>query len=359
MNEKEVKKYFALGFIIILFIFLAYALRRYVSAIFGALIFYYLFNWLFKFFKNKLKINRHIAAIIVIIITLLIIIIPTYLFLNTAFTEVTNLYENKANIIEGIKKIDTLIPEYDLTGAINQHISNAGNWLQSLIFKSFASITNIIISLIIMYFILYYLLINSDKVEDKLIWIIPFNKKNSKRLVKEFRNVTYSTIITSGLIAVMQGLLISIGFIIFGLRGALLWGLIGALISFVPVLGTALIWLPASAILLLQNNPVYAIGMFIWGLFLSNIDNVIRPHIQNKIGKIHPLITLLGIFIGIPFFGLLGIIIGPLLLSYFLLSVNMFREEYFEHEDKIDIYSPHKKEHIIKKISKTLTKKKN
>jgi len=359
MNEKEVKKYFALGFIIILFLFLAYALGKYISAIFGALIFYYLFNWLFKFLKNKLKINKHIAAIVIIIVTLLIIIIPTYLFLNTAFTEVGNLYENRGSIIDGVKKINELVPEYDLSNIISQQLTNFGNWLQSIIIQSFASITHIIISLIIMYFILYYLYVNSDKVENGLIWLIPFNKKNSKRLINKFKNVTYSTVITSGLIAVMQGLLISIGFIMFGLRGALLWGLIGAIISFLPVLGTALIWGPAAIILLIQHQPMFAIGMFIWGIFLSNIDNVIRPQLQNKIGKIHPLITLLGIFIGIPFFGLLGIIIGPLLLSYLLLSVNMFREEYFDHDEKIDIYTPQKKKkHIIKKITKTFTKKK-
>ena len=125
----------------------------------------------------------------------------------------------------------------DLSNIISQQLSNFGNWLQSLIIQSFASITHIIISLIIMYFILYYLYVNSDKVENGLIWLIPFNKKNSKRLINKFKNVTYSTVITSGLIAVMQGLLISIGFIMFGLRGALLWGLIGAIISFVLMMG--------------------------------------------------------------------------------------------------------------------------
>jgi predicted PurR-regulated permease PerM len=96
------------------------------------------------------------------------------------------------------------------------------------------------------------------------------------------------------------------------------------------VVGPSIVWGPASLIMLLTQNYVAGIGILIFGLVLSNVDNFLRPFIQQQIGKMHPLISLIGIFIGIPIFGLLGLIIGPLLLSYFFLTLKMFREEYFK-----------------------------
>lgn len=357
MHEKDVKKYFAALFLIILAVFLGYALIKYVSAVFGALVLFYLFHWLYKFFVKKTKLGKPVSAILVIIVTLIIIIMPIYFFINATYNEVNQVYQNREKFVEDIEKLDFINSKGWVT-EVSLQIGNFGSYIQNWAIKTLQSVAHLVISMTIMYFILYYLFIHSDEVDKRLANLIPFNLKNSKRLIKEFRNVTYSTVITSGLIAVIQGGMITIGFLVFGLKGALFWGLIGALLSFLPVVGAPLIWIPAAIILFLRGNPTFGVGMIIWGLILSNIDNIIRPNLQRKIGRIHPLITLLGIFIGIPFFGLFGVIIGPLLLSYFLLSFNMFREEYLDHDVKINVFAKEtKRKNILMQLSKKSVKK--
>jgi predicted PurR-regulated permease PerM len=358
MNEKEMKKYFAILLLIILAIFLGSSLINYVGAFFGALILFYLFEWLFKAFVKKAKFSKPIAAILVILITLILIIVPAYLFVNATYNEIDQAFQNKEEAVTDLNKVSDFLKEEQVASKIVSGITDLGKYIETIAIKTFESVTHLLISMTIMFFILYYLLIHAEEVDKKFISLIPFNLKNSKKLVSEFKNVTYSTVISTGLIAIMQGTLMAIGFMIFGLKGALFWGFVTAILSFLPIVGPPIVWLPAVIILAIRGNIPFAIGMLIWGEVLSNLDNFIRPHLQRKIGRIHPLITLLGIIIGIPAFGLFGLIIGPLLFSYFILAFNMYREEYFDHSVKIAVFTQEKKKRsLLLNIGKKRAKK--
>ena len=118
-------------------------------------------------------------------------------------------------------------------------------------------------------------------------------------------------------------------FAFFGIQGAFLWGSVAGILSFLPILGTSLIWIPASIVKFLQQDYVASIGIFATGILLILADNsFLRPVIQKKIGKIHPFQSLVGIVIGISLFGLVGVIFGPLLLVYLYLTIKMFSKEY-------------------------------
>ncbi|MDD3043755.1 MAG: AI-2E family transporter, partial [Methanosarcinaceae archaeon] len=132
-------------------------------------------------------------------------------------------------------------------------------------------------------------------------------------------------------IALVQGSILTFTFLLFGIDGAFLWGFIAAILSFLPVVGATFIWVPAGIIQLLQQDYVTGIGVFVAGIIIGTIDNFLRPVIQNKIGAMHPFESLLGIIIGVSLFGLIGIVIGPLILSYFMLTVKMFSEEYLSN----------------------------
>jgi predicted PurR-regulated permease PerM len=116
----------------------------------------------------------------------------------------------------------------------------------------------------------------------------------------------------------------------FNLPGAFLWGFVGALASFIPFVGAPFIWIPTSVYLLLSGNLLGGLGFALLGTFISSIDNVVRPLIQKKVAQIHPFVSLLGIFVGFSLFGIIGIVLGPLLLSYFLLTLSMFKQEYIK-----------------------------
>src|SRR5690606_8114321 len=127
-------------------------------------------------------------------------------------------------------------------------------------------------------------------------------------------------------VAIVQGGFLAIGFLIFGAKDPLSWGVICAIWSFIPLLGPPLIFVPAAAILISQVATWQGVGLLIWGFSLViNIDNVLRFIIANRVGDIHPLITVVGVIIGLLLFGIMGLVYGPLLLTYFLIAVRIYK----------------------------------
>jgi predicted PurR-regulated permease PerM len=130
-------------------------------------------------------------------------------------------------------------------------------------------------------------------------------------------------------IAVIQGTLVGMGFWIVGLTNPFFWGTVTAIASILPVLGTALVWLPAVLVLLVENRFGAAITMLVIGAGIaSNIDNLIRPLIYRRVSHIHPMITLVGAFAGVKLFGLLGVLLGPLAIAYLFELLRFYRQEY-------------------------------
>ena len=160
----------------------------------------------------------------------------------------------------------------------------------------------------------------------------PLSNVNCDKLLREVSNHTRALVLGQLLIAVMQGALIGIGFLLFGISGALLWGCVTAVMSFIPLLGTMVVWFPAGLIQLTQHNYFSGIAILLWGgLFVGNIDNIVRPKLTSSLGNIHPVTVLLGICIGLKEWGLIGLVLGPLVITILFILIRMFREEY---EDK-------------------------
>jgi predicted PurR-regulated permease PerM len=141
--------------------------------------------------------------------------------------------------------------------------------------------------------------------------------------------VTTSTIIGTGLTAAIQGALLSLAFWVIGLPDAVFWGVVTMVFAILPLVGSGLVWGPAAIILLLDHRYTAAVGLALWGvLVVGNVEFAIRPMVFRRWAHIHPLITLVGALAGLPYFGLLGLLIGPLALSYFFELLKMYREEY-------------------------------
>jgi predicted PurR-regulated permease PerM len=140
-------------------------------------------------------------------------------------------------------------------------------------------------------------------------------------------------LIGTGLTASIQGLLVGVGFWVTGIPNALFWGVVTVIVAILPVVGSALVWGPGVAHLALVGRYGWAIALAVWGVVLvGNIDNVIRPMVFRRWAQIHPFITIIGAFAGIQYFGLLGLLIGPLAISYFFELIQMYRQEYLEDE---------------------------
>jgi predicted PurR-regulated permease PerM len=340
--KRIVKMGLALLIIIILTVVIVYAILPYLDYFLGAFILYTIFKSLYHFFIKRAKLKKQLAAFLVIIISIFIVLIPLYFLLIVIIGEIHQISPNQASIATSIQSESQFLTNYLSmlgvpTGSIQTQIqeritglaSEAANYISELILGSIHILSRQSIGLLIMYFLLYYILTEEDSdFVHKIYFAVPFNDENTTTLIDEFRKIVRTTIISSGAIALFQGTILTITFFILKIQGAFLWGFIATILAFVPVFGSTLVWVPATIIEFLLGNYTAGITILIVGIFIGVVDSFLRPIIQKKVGEIHPFLSLIGIVVGVSLFGLIGIVIGPVLISYFVLTVEMFSKEY-------------------------------
>lgn len=200
-------------------------------------------------------------------------------------------------------------------------------WLSSRAFALFGSITLTTLNLVIALFGLFYILIDGRRLWLRLTRILPVSDRIAAALGERFVTVTEALLLGTVLTAVLQGSLVGVGFAIVGLQPAVLWGLTTAIVSVLPIMGSAFVWLPGIVVLIAQHRIGAAVFIAIVGGGLaSNLDNIVRMLLFRRISGIHPMITLVGAFAGVRIFGMVGVLIGPLLLSYFFELVRIDEE---------------------------------
>ena len=181
----------------------------------------------------------------------------------------------------------------------------------------------------ILFFLLYFLLKGGTEVERFLLRFIPLKKENVHLLSQQTKSMIKANAIGIPVLAVIQGLVATLGYWIFGVDDFGLWGFLTGVFSLVPVVGTAVIWVPLVAYLYAVNQTGHATGLLIYSLVLiTNIDYVARLTLLKKFMDVHPLITALGIIAGLGLFGFWGVIFGPLLISYFIILVKIYMNEF-------------------------------
>jgi predicted PurR-regulated permease PerM len=158
-----------------------------------------------------------------------------------------------------------------------------------------------------------------DVLLGKMLYFLPLRDEDEQLLLRRFTSVTRATIKGTLIIGLLQGLICGLAFAIAGIKGSVFWGTVMAAASIVPAFGTALVWVPALVILLLLGDFTGAIILgVLCGLVAGNLDNLIRPRLVGKDTEMHDLFVLFGTLGGIAMFGILGIIIGPIIAALFI-----------------------------------------
>jgi len=312
--------------IIVLGCFILYALSSLFSSILGAIVLFTIFRPFYLYMVEQKEWNRPISALIIIFISLIVIVLPFTAISFMVIGKISEVNTNDLRIQQWLIKID----HFAATTFKQPHF--AENTLQKLstyvtdLFPSLiGSAANIILTLLVLYFLLYFMFVQIKEFETTLLRYAPFREQYAIKFAVALRNSTYSNVLGQGIIAIVQGALLANGFWIFGIPDPVFWGVIGAFISFLPVVGAPTLSIPASLFLFANDHTLKGILMLAYGLiFIGNIDNVLRMIINKRVANTHPLISVIGVFIGLPLFGILGLVFGPLLLSYFLLLVEIY-----------------------------------
>ncbi|HVO75170.1 MAG TPA: AI-2E family transporter [Ignavibacteriaceae bacterium] len=324
-------KIIAVTLIFILGAFLFYSLNELYTAILGSIVLYVLFKPMYIKMIERKKWNKKLSSIIIIILSFIIIIIPfmsvTWMLIN----KILYLKDHPQAIKKVINTVQTFIGKNIGQDTIKNAIDKASTVSIEILSSFINTFLDILLTVSMMYFFLYYMFTKMEVFEETLIKYMPFRGQNSAHFANELKNMTHANVIGQGIIAFAQALLLGIGLVIFGAPDPLFWSLLCFFFSFLPVIGSAAAFIPAGLAEIASGNTFNGVGVIIFGFVaVSNIDNLLRLWINKWLGNIHPLITITGIVIGIPIFGILGIVFGPLLISTFVLLVKLYETAYAE-----------------------------
>lgn len=323
-------KYILIGALILLGLIIFKFTRPYMSGFLGAATLYVIVSGQQRFLTQKWKLRKSLSALLIVLEVLFFILIPltglTLLVIDT-FSGITFdpqvILDDVSAFILSIEErlgFNLFTPE-NLSG-----LPKLGTNLLQVVGNS---VYSFVINIIVILFVLYYMLFSNDEFEKSIREILPFKDENKQILSEETHLIIQANAIGIPLMAIIQGFFAYMGYLIFGVESPLLYAILTAFSTILPLVGTMIVWVPISISLLLGGDYVNGIGLAIYGLLIvGGVDNVARFLLQKKLADIHPLITVFGVLIGIPMFGFWGIIFGPLLLSLFILFFNMYRHEY-------------------------------
>ncbi len=315
---------------------LAYALWPFTTGLMGALVLYVVFAPVYRALVRR-GLKPGLAAGVVVLVALLLVVGPGISFIGLVANEAQGM---AASVVQSplLARLRELrVGPYDIGAQIEALGSQVVSWAGSSALRVVGTATRLGIELTIAFFGLFYMLVAPEGVWQGIRPFIPFGSESAELLRTRFRDVTFSTLVGTGLTAVVQGTLVGLGFWATGLSNALFWGVVTVIVAILPVVGSGLIWGPGAAALAADGRYGAAIALALWGVVVvGNVDNVIRPYVFRRWARIHPFITVIGAFAGINWFGLLGLLIGPLAISYFFELIRMYRDEYLRHEDDLE-----------------------
>ena len=305
-------------------------LSAYLPGLLGAVAFYILSreNYFQLIYKKKWKKGR--AAGLFIVYYILLIGLPLYLAAILLSPRISTFVSNPSTILNTVNNV-LMVVQHKIGFSISSEnsISNAVNKLGTMIPSLFNSTANLIANLAIMLFLLYYMLYAGADIEKLLVKIIPLKDENIKLLAAETKTTIKANAIGIPLLSIIQGATATLGYLIFGVKDVALWGFLTGLFSFFPIVGSALIWLPLCIYMYASGNTNMAIGLTFYSVIVtSNIDYFARITIMKKLGDVHPVITMLGIIVGLNLFGFIGLIFGPVIVNYIVVLFHIYMNEF-------------------------------
>ncbi len=314
------------GLIVLLFT----TLKIFIPGILGGITLYILSrNSYFQLiFKKKWK--KGWTALMYIMGALIIIAIPIYLTVTLVTPKIEELVKNQDAVMKSVQNFSDKVE--GLTGFkifTSENIKSLSQKVSSFIPTIINSTLSIITNLLMMFFLSYYLLVNGREVEKMLARLIPLKPTNINSLASETRMMVKANAIGIPIICIIQGLFATLGYWIFGVEDWALWGFVTGVMAYFPLVGTMIVWVPLVIMIFANGDTFNGVGLLIFSLVVTgNVDYIARLSLLKKIGDVHPLVTVVGVVVGLQLFGFVGLIFGPLLISYILILIRIYFNEF-------------------------------
>ena len=343
MQVRRLNVYFFFLIMLIVGVTVFFIFQPFLTAIVAAAILSILFRPTYHSLLKALPGRPGTASIITCLLVGLIIVTPVLSVLSLAIAEANHLYNtiaeerSFASVIEsGVQAVngtsfgqivfkDAAFTTEGIMEDIRQLSQNALGILQA----AYQSVTHFVFWVFVMFFTLFYFFIDGDRAFRRLIQLSPLKTEHETLLATKFISISRATLKGTLVVGAIQGLLGGLAFWIAGVPSPAIWGLLMILLSIIPLVGSALIWLPVGIILLLLGQVWQGVFLLIIGFgVISLIDNILRPKLVGKDTQMHPLMIFFATLGGISLFGLPGFIIGPIIVSLFMALGEIYSIEF-------------------------------
>lgn len=292
---------------------------------------------LYRWLAPRLKYKRALAALLTTIIGGLVALVALSVVGYIAISEIVEMVSEM-----GAPSADEIIGPWGqkmlarmrvspdaFIGQINEALVSLSQKAAGGLADAVASMTSLVLIAVIAFFTMYYVLLEWAAIVRRLEHMLPLEPRHTRALVHEFRSVGRSALVGTMGTALVQGLLAGIGYALAGVEQPMLWAVVTMFASFIPVVGTAIIWIPVALVALIQGRTGSGVFLFVWGVLIvtSLADYVIRPRLVGSKGQVHPLPLLVSLLGGVEMFGLMGVIVGPILMSLCLSVLRIYEQE--------------------------------
>jgi predicted PurR-regulated permease PerM len=337
----KLKQAFFIALILLLGGTLFWQGRGFIPAFLGALTLYVMMRPAVLYLVYRRRWKRSLASLVMILVSFVVFLVPLALIINMMTDRVSYVVKHSSELIASLQGLANKIKLTTRLDVLSEHsVEKIQAALTNFLPRFLGSTFNVFTTIFIMYFILYFMLAEARRMENTLYEYVPLKEKNVDKLGREIKNMVVSNAVGIPLLGIVQGIFAALGYWIFGIQDVVFWGVVTAFMSMVPVVGTLIVWAPLGVYLIAGGQTWMGVGLLIYGsVIIVNLDNVFRFIWQKKVADVHPLVTMFGVLIGIGLFGFVGIIFGPLLISMFLLLLEIYRDEFGVKRHRVKVVS--------------------
>jgi predicted PurR-regulated permease PerM len=336
---------------ILFMVYLGYLLvEPFLVQIFLAVVLVVSFSPLYTYLEKLFKGKRALASAVACFFIFIILAVPFFLLAGIITSQALDLYNTVSHMLindqlqetvrDGLGRLTPFITEFeerlgleqtDVLGYVGELVREVSNLLYANLTGLLKRVTNLLIGMALVLFVTFFLLMDGGVMSEKLMALSPLPKGMNQKINSDILNSLRATLRGTVVLAVIQGLAGGLGFWLFGVPNALFWGTVMVFASVVPLIGTALVWAPAGTYLILSGHVGEALGMMAWCLMAGlTCDNVLRPRLIAGQANLHPLLTFFSILGGLSLFGVVGLILGPLILALLLSLLKVYQRFFVE-----------------------------
>lgn len=342
INGIKIKQIFLILLITTMVGLIGYNLALFIPSLLGAITLYIVTRRLNLYLQEQRGFKPWAASMLIIVLTLVILVLPVYFLVDMIVAKLGNAQEYMGKLNVFIDKIhDFVYSKVKVDILSKDNMTNLKTKIGEFSTSALSTTFNTLSIVMSMYFILYFMLEKPRLFERVVSQTMPLKRANVNLIGEKFRKMVIANAVGIPVVALGQGIVALIGYLIFGAPSPVLLFALTAVASMIPIVGAAIIYIPVGIFMIAEGNNFGGIGVLIYSLVAVGLtDNVLRFTLLKKLENIHPLNTVFGIIMGMNLFGFMGLVFGPILVSITVLLMQIYKDEFSSDENELILPEP-------------------